>query len=144
MLRLFIIFTIFVIGCTITSRLTSNSPIAEENKDVLILSTFVRDYLKRTNGRIFTLSELRQIDTLKRIVANFDKAELKTHGGYISVYFKFSQSRDKNKIELTEKEKDMLLWNKWKEKQISGPYDGEIQFAFGEKLYHIKKLIVKN
>lgn len=144
MQRIFILLIILIIGCTSTSKVATISPIAESNKDVLILSTLIRDHLKRTKERAFDLNELIQNDTLRRIMNNFEKTELKKHGGYISVYYKFSKSRENNKIELTDKEKEMLKWKNWTAKEMSGAYDGEIQFAYGEQLYHIKKLIVKN
>jgi hypothetical protein len=138
-----ILFIILAIGCTANRKAASIDPVAEKNKDVLLLSVLISDHLKRTDGRTFTIDELLQDDSLKRIAGNFEKTELKAHGGYISVYYKFSKSRDLGKIELTDKEKEMLLWSKWTEKKSSGEYDGEIQFAYGERFYHIKKLIVK-
>jgi hypothetical protein len=142
MKKLLFSLAIFTIGCGTTSTVTSPNPIAEDNKDVLILATLIQDHLMRTNGREINLSELIQNDTLKRISNNFEKVELKTRGGYISVYYKFSKTRN-NKIELTNKEKEMLNSNKCIAKDLSEQYDGEIQFAYGEKFYHIKKLIVK-
>jgi hypothetical protein len=143
MRKIFILFIILVIGCTATPKAASIDPVAEKNKDVLLLSTLISDHLKRTDGRTFTINELLQDDSLKRIAGNFEKTELETHGGYISVYYKFSKSRDLSKIELTDKEKERLLWSKWTKKELSGEYDGEIQFAYGERFYHVKKLIVK-
>jgi hypothetical protein len=139
--RILILLTIFITGCATTSKL--NSPVAENNKDVLILSTLIHDHLRRTMGQEFNLNELLQNDSLKRIINNFERIELKERRTGISVYYKFSTSRDNTKIELTDKEKEMLRWKIWVEKEINKPYDGEIQFAFPEKLYHFVKIIVK-
>jgi len=78
----------------------------------------------------------------KRISNNFERAELKTRGGYISVYYKFSKSRNA-KIELTNKEREMFNWAKWGSADLAGDYDGEMRFDYGERFYHIKKILVK-
>lgn len=142
MRRILIILTIFIIGCGTVSKVTTTSAIVENNRDVLILSNLIQDYLKRTDGRVINIDELMQNDTLGRISNNFEKTELINHASYISVYYKRSKSRG-NKIELTNKEREMLNWMKWKEKKLSGQYDGEIRFDFGERFYHVKKIIVK-
>jgi hypothetical protein len=87
--RILIILTFLTIGCVTTSKQSTTNPIAESNKDILILSTLIRDYLRVTNGRVFGLNELYQADTLKRISRNFELIELKNKGGYISVYYNF-------------------------------------------------------
>ncbi len=103
----------------------------------------IRDHLSVTNGRDFGLDELLQADTLKRISKNFDLIVLKTRGGYISVYYRFSNLRNQEGIELTGEEKELLLRNNWYEKQVNDQYDGEIRFEYGERFYRIKKLVVK-
>ncbi|MDF2189134.1 hypothetical protein [Paraflavitalea sp. CAU 1676] len=142
--KILIVFTFFAIGCSTTSRLTTNNPIAERNKDIIILSTLIHDYLSLTNGRDFGLNELCQADTLKRISKNFEMIELKSKGGHISVYYRFSQSREIDKVELTDNEKALLLRNNWTEKQFNKQYDGEIQFDYGERFYRIKRFIIKS
>jgi len=37
----------------------------------------------------------------------------------------------------------MLNWWKYSVKDFNGKCDGEIQFEYGERFYHIKKIIVK-
>ncbi len=71
--------TIFIFGCTTSSKLTTNNPIAEKNKDVLILSTLIQEHLMKTDRREFNLNKLYQNDTLKRISNNFEKTALETH-----------------------------------------------------------------
>ena len=82
-----LILTIFPLGCVTTSKITITNPIAEKNKDVLILASLIHGHLKSTNERGFNLNDLAQNDTLRRISNNFERAELKTRGGYISVYY---------------------------------------------------------
>jgi len=138
--RLIIILTFFLFSCGTTSKLNDNNIIVSSNKDVLILSLLIRDHLRQTNGRQIVLSELLQKDTLKRISNNFQSAILKTHGGYISVYYKFSNSRQ-TISELTQKEKE-VKWITWISKKLTGQYDGEIQFNYGERFYSIKKIVI--
>lgn len=141
--RTLIILTLCAFGCSPTSRQSTNNPIAERNKDIIILSTLIHDYLSLTNGREFGLNKLRQADTLKRISKNFELIELKSKGGHISVYYRFSQSREADKVELTDQEKAQLLRNDWTEKKFNNQYDGEIRFEYGERFYRIKKFIIK-
>ncbi len=141
--RSLIILTIFLLGCSTPSRLLTTNPIANNNKDVFILSTLVGDHLRQTNGREFSLFELHKNDSLKRISNNFDLIEMKAKGGYISIYFKFSKSRDESEIELSDQEKEMLVRNNWTEKRFDENYDGEIRFDYGERFYRIKRLALK-
>lgn len=140
MQRIVIVFTILIIGCRSTSKVTTPNLIEEKNKDVIVLSVLIRDHLKQTHERDFNLNELIQNDTTKRISSNFESVKLKWCGGYISVYYKFSMLRDTT-FQLTDKE--TAVWRKWVAKKIKAPYDGEIRFAYGERFYHIKKIIVK-
>jgi hypothetical protein len=140
MRHLILILTILTFGCRTTTKVAT-IPISENNKDVLILATLISDHLKRTNARTLDLSELVQKDTLKRIINNFEKIELKPRGGYISVYYKFSKTRDDSKIQLTDREKK--LWLKWASGNFDGQYNGEIRLAYGERFYHLKKIIVQ-
>jgi len=142
MQRTFTILTFFLLGCGGTSKTTTTSLIAEKNKDVLILSSLIRDHLRRTKERDLNLNELVQNDSLRRISNNFESIELKYRGGYISVYYKFSRSRN-NKIELTGKEREMLNRTGWASRDLAGQYDGEIRLNYGERFYNIKKITVK-
>lgn len=141
-LKTLIIFLFFFGGCTTTSKLNTESNVVENNKDVFILSTLIRDHL-RSNGRDLNLYELVLNDTLRRISNNFEKIELKIHGGYISVHYKFSDIRDVKKIELNELERQTISKLKWIIKDFKDQYDGEIQFDFGERLYRIRKIIIR-
>jgi hypothetical protein len=138
-----IICTILITGCKATSPLSTIDPIAENNKDVLILSVLVRNYIRETHARTVDLNELLQHDSLNRITVNFAEAVLKYHPGYISLYYTFSATRNTHDFVLTDREKEMLRWNKFSEKKLKGHYDGEMKFDYGERAYHLKKIIVK-
>lgn len=84
-----------------------------------------------------------QNDTLQRISNSFEKVELKYRGGYISVYYHHSETRN-DKIELTESERTMLSWKKVVSTNLDGLFDGEIQFEYGERFYRIKKVVVNS
>ncbi|WP_316785588.1 hypothetical protein [Pedobacter frigiditerrae] len=133
--------TIFIFGCGIKSEVSATNPIADNNKDVLVLANLIQEQLIKTKGRAINHHELIQNDTLKRISNNFEKIELAHHGGYISVYYKFSNLRDRN-IELTNIEKKTLTKRTVIMKDLGRQFDGEIQLEYGEKFYHIKKIIV--
>lgn len=139
-----ILFTliIFIGGCGTTSKVNTLTNVSEGNKDVFILSTLIRDHLRKTKERDLNLDEIFQNDTLRRITNNFEKVELKPRAGHIAVYYKFSDSRD-NKIELTDKEREMINILRWDEKRLKGQHDGEIQFDYGERSYRIRKVVVK-
>lgn len=141
MKNILIILTVFLFGCASTSKITAINLTRENNKDVFILGTLLQDHLRRTENRNLNLDELVQNDTLKRITNNFEKLELKYRGGYISVYFVFSKTRN-NKIELTEREQELLSYRKFLIKEIDEPYDGEIRLEYGERFYHLKKMVL--
>lgn len=138
---------IFIGGCGTTSKL-STIGIAQENKDVFILSTLISDYMWATkNPRIvnkfkLNLNELIQNDSLGRISNSFKKIELKYQDG-ITVYFQFSDSRDNNEIELTDKEVAKMKNLKWKMKNSIEQFDGQIQFHYQERFYRIRKIFIK-
>jgi glutamate dehydrogenase/leucine dehydrogenase len=111
----------------------------EKNRDVLILSALIQDHFKQSNTTDFDLNEIIEKDTLRRIQNNFEKTELKLHGGYISVFYKRTR-RDNVKIELTENEQERFKLIRVTQGDISGPYDGEIRFDFGERFYRVKEI----
>jgi len=106
------------------------------------LSILAQDHLRKTDGRDIDLAELLQTDTLHRISNSFDKVELKPKGGHISVYYKFSKSRDPKGIELSDKEKERTNYFRWTEKELKDQYDGEIQIDYGERFYRVIKIII--
>jgi len=106
------------------------------------LSILAQDHLRKTDGRDIDLAELLQTDTLHRISNSFDKVELKPKGGHISVYYKFSKSRDPEGIELSDKEKERTNYFRWTEKELKDQYDGEIQIDYGERFYRVIKIII--
>ena len=137
-MRILIILTIFIGGRASTFM---TKTILANSKDVLILSILVQDHLRKTDGRDINLTELLQTDTLHRISNSFDKVELKSKGGHISVYYTFSKSRDSKGIELSDKEKERTDYFRWTEKELKNQYDGEIQFDYGERFYRVIKII---
>ena len=140
--QLVLILTILTIGCGTTTKVATTA-LSDNNKDVLILVTLIRDHLKQTNARTINLNELVQKDTLKRIANSFEKVELVPRGGYISVYYKFNKSRDNSKIQLTDKEKEIISGAKWATANFDGEYNGEIRLEYGERSFHLKKIIVQ-
>ncbi len=138
-MRKLIALIIFIGGCISYSV----SGIAQENnKDILILSILVQDHLRMKKGRDINLVDLLKADTLHRISNSFDKVELKSKGGHISVYFKLSKSRDSKGIELSYKEKERSDYFRWKKKELKNQYDGEIQYDYGERFYRVIKIII--
>ncbi|WP_133159315.1 hypothetical protein [Solitalea longa] len=65
----------------------------------------------------------------------------KSKGGHISVYYKFSKSRDSKGIKLLDHEKERARYFRWTEKKLKNQYDGEIQLDYGERFYRVLKLI---
>jgi hypothetical protein len=116
--------------------------VVEDNKDVLILSILVQDHLRKTNGRSINLTELIKKDTLDRISNSFKTLELESKGGHISVYYKFSESRDPKGIRLSDKEKELTKNVRWTEKEFRSQINGEIQLDYGERFYRLIKIIV--
>jgi len=142
MQRITLILTIILLGCGTTLKVPRNGFIGEKNKDVLILAMLIQDFLRQSNGRDFNLNELVQRDSLRRISNSFEMTELRSHGGYISVYYKRSKSSNIY-IELTDREEEKLKWISWSLKDIEGSYDGEIRLDYGERFYRIKRILVE-
>lgn len=138
-MRILTILLILIIGCTSTSVSSTTSP----DNDVLVLALLVQDHLRKTDGRDISLTELIEKDTLKRISKSFETVYLKLKGGHISVYYKFSESRDSKGIELTDKEKELAKSFRWAEKELKNKSNGEIQFDYGERFYRLIKIIAE-
>ena len=130
---------IFIAGCASTSV---TNAILNDNNDVLILSILVQDHLRKTDGRSINLTELIKKDTLNRISNSFNKVELESKGGHISVYYEFSDSRDSKGIKLSDKEKELTKNLRWTERELKSQNDGEIQLDYGERFYRLIKIIV--
>lgn len=137
-----IILTILIGGCGTSSKVIIENTITENYKDVFILSDLIGDHMRKSNERNVNLNSLLQNDTLKRISNSFEKIELELRGGHITVYYKFSESRNVSRIELNDQEKERIKKLKWFVKDSHGLYDGEIQFDYGERFYRIKKIII--
>ena len=140
---LFFLISILLVACNTTSKTDATNKLAANNKDIIILSALISNQFRLTNKQDLNLIELIQNDTLKRIANNFKEIKVQFHGGYISVYYKYSETRDTHKIELTNKESELIHSIKWIEKDMKEPYDGEMQFDYGERFYRIKKIIIK-
>jgi hypothetical protein len=128
------------------------SVIAEDNKDVVVLSYLVRDYMRKTGDTGFTLSDIVKNDTLGRVTKNFSRLEVANwpdvwRGGY-AVYFKFSDERNKDSLKLTQYERIPWMVKKKKkigrnDAQLAIKFDGEIHFYYPERHYHIAEIILK-
>ncbi|MGL4631728.1 MAG: hypothetical protein ACRCVT_11030 [Leadbetterella sp.] len=89
------------------------------------------------------MNQLILADSSKRISQNFEKTDIQYKGGHISVYFKFSKIRN-NRIQLNDKELKHWSYKKIKEKKMDMLYDGEIQFEYGERFYHLNRVILNS
>jgi hypothetical protein len=150
--RILLLLAILCTGCISASKTARMEAIAEDNKDVVVLSYLIRDHLRKTNDDHFSLADIVKGDTLGRIKNNFTALEIGSLpgiwiGGYI-VYFKFAEGRNKQDIQL--KSHERIPWKVTTKKeigqsdaQIARHYDGEIHFYYQERFYHIKAIIVK-
>lgn len=68
---------------------------------------------KQTKARTLNLNELIQNDTLGRSINSFDRLYIEFRSGYISVDYKFSESRDNNitLINMEQENSNCLKWN---------------------------------
>ncbi|MEY2828973.1 MAG: hypothetical protein RIQ33_831 [Bacteroidota bacterium] len=151
-LRLIPLIIVLCVSCRTTSKTAQMKVIGEENRDVVALSYLIRDYMRQTNNTNFSLSDIIKFNTLGRATNNFSSLEVANwpnvwRGGY-AVYFKFSGSRNKDSIKLTESER--IPWKvKTKEKigsndeLLSKNFDGEIHFYYPERFYHIVEIILR-
>jgi hypothetical protein len=139
-LKVIFILTLILIGYPTYSQMNT---LAENNQDVSILAILIQDHLRKNHDEHFNLNDLILCDTLKRIWNNFKVIELKLHGGYIAVNFKFSNNRVVQKIDLSESEQERTKNFKWIAKDLKDNEDGEIQFEYGERYYWIRKIVLK-
>jgi hypothetical protein len=143
---------ILLISCTTASKRAQMRSIAEANKDVVVLSYLIKDYMRKTHSTSFTLADIEKNDTLERITKNFSKIEVSNWsnlwiGGY-AVYFKFSDDRNNDAVKLMESEWIPSNIKMKKEigrndKQLAENFDGEIHFYYPERLFHISGIIMK-
>jgi hypothetical protein len=144
---LLILFT----GCQTASKTIQTKTLAEDNKDIVVLSYLIKDYMRNTRSINFTLGDIIKKDTLGRITKNFSSLEVGNwpdpwRGGY-AVYFKFADGRNNNSVKLTQDERIPKVTTKTKigrnKAQLARKFDGEIDFYFPERGYHINKIIIK-
>lgn len=150
--RLIPLIIILFVSCGTTSKTAQINVIGADNRDVIVLSYLIRDYMRQTDNTNFSLSDISKFDTLGRVTNNFSRLEVANwpnvwRGGY-AVYFKFSENRNNDSIKLTETER--IPWKvKTKEKigrndeQLSNNFDGEIHFYYPERHYHIVEIILR-
>jgi hypothetical protein len=141
-MRILIILSFFIGGCSTTSRITTVDKTREDLRDVFVLTILARDYLRNTDGRDFNLEKLIEYDSIGRISNNFEEIKQTLRGGHIAIQYKFSNKRD-YRIEFTENEKQMKEIWRVIEKNNIGDFDGEIQFEYGERFYNFRKIILK-
>lgn len=144
---LLILFT----GCQTASKTIQTKTLAEDNKDIVVLSYLIKDYMRNTRSINFTLDDIIKKDTLGRITKSFSSLEVGNwpdpwRGGY-AVYFKFADGRNNNSVKLTQDERIPKVTTKTKigrnKAQLARKFDGEIDFYFPERGYHINKIIIK-
>ncbi|MBL7855913.1 MAG: hypothetical protein JNL17_16050 [Cyclobacteriaceae bacterium] len=126
--------------------------IANNNKDVVVLSYLIRDYMRKTDSVNFRLTEILKGDTLGRVAINFSEIEIDYwsnlwYGGY-AVYFKFSKERNRDSVQLTQYER--IPWKVKmrdkigkKEELLTKDFDGVIHFYYPERFYSIAEIIVR-
>ena len=138
-----ILHTLILFGCSTASKVPTINPIAENYKDVIVLSILIQDHLRLTDQQEINLSELLEKDTLKGISNNFEKVEFKYLDGKIAYNYIFSMSRNMH-VELTERENKLLTYKKILVEDIVGEYDGTIQFEYGERFYNLRRILIKS
>lgn len=150
--RIIPLLLILCAGCRTAEKTAKMRAIADENKDVVVLSYLIRDYMRKNHSTNFTLAEILKGDTLGRIKNNFSELELGNwpnpwRGGY-TVYFKFADRRNLDSIKLKEYEK--IPWEVKTKKLIGGnelqlvkKFDGEIHFYYPERSYQVRGIILK-
>lgn len=139
-------------GCRTASETMKTTAIANDNKDVVVLSYLIRDYMRKTDSVSFKLTEILKGDTLGRITMNFSEIEIDNwsdlwYGGY-AVYFKFSKERNRDSVQLTQYER--IPWKvKMRDKigkrdaLLAKDFDGVIHFYYPERFYSIAEIIVR-
>lgn len=140
-IKVLLIIAIVAGGCASRSRVQAIKA-TEDRQDVYLLAILVQDYFRNTDERNFNLDELNRVDSSNRISKNFERIEQVNCGGHISVQYSFSGKRNP-KIDLTDKERQRIDRLRVTEKKYSGNYDGEIQYEYGERFYHLRKIVVK-
>jgi hypothetical protein len=141
-LRKFLILLILITGCKTSSDINEIKTLSENNKDVFLLSKMVQTHFRNFGERSCSLNELRSYDTLGIILNNFEKIELKQHGGHISILYKFSNARDTSKIVINKIDAEIFNHLRWRFKKIKNQYNGEIRFFYGERFYNINKITI--
>lgn len=151
-LRAVIFMIVLFAGCRTTSETMKITAIANNNKDVVVLSYLIRDYMRKTDSVNFRLTEILKGDTLGRITMNFSEIEIDNwsdlwYGGY-AVYFKFSKERNRHSVQLTQYER--IPWKVKmrdkigkKEELLTKDFDGVIHFYYPERFYSIAEIIVR-
>lgn len=149
--RILPIVLMLCIGCRTSEKIANTKTIADENKDVIVLSYLISDYMRKNRTTKFTLADIVKHDTLGRIAANFSELEVGNwpdpwRGGY-AVYFKFTANRNQDSVKLEGydmlpkmiKSKKPIGRNKG---QLAKKFDGEIHLFYPERLYRVSEIIV--
>jgi hypothetical protein len=134
-----LLFIVFMGGC---ASAPVTSVISQDKKDVLILSGLIRDHLRKTGEREIDLIELLKKDTLNRISNSFELVELRPKGN-IFVYFKFSEQRNTEEIELNRQEMQWASRVRWRKRKLGYGFDGAIRFKYGERFYLLTGIFIQ-
>lgn len=153
LVRIVAFLCIFCFACSSAKQTAKKELVANQNKDVIVLSYLIRDYMRKTHRTNFALSDILTTDSLTRITKNFEYIELRDwpnpiRGGYI-VYYKFSKERNQDAIVLKESEKvPSVLRTKnvigRNEKELHKKFDGELHFNYPERFYWLRGIVVKS
>ena len=135
--------TIILYGCISASKTPTDATFDDYN-DVLLLTSFIQDHLRKSDELHLNLDQLIENDSLERISKSFKKIDFKPRGGHISIHYAFSDSRNINGIELTEKEKEKVRYYKLTIKDLKVDSDGEIKLDYGERFYRVIKITVNS
>lgn len=138
---LFVLAGLLLHRCSPTSKSAASQMISNDYKDVLILAQLIQVTLRQTEPEAITLAALLAKDSLHRISENFAQVTFQTAPGHIAATYRFSDHRKSNPA-WNNAEKNTAAHLKWVVRKTKPDRDGEIQFDFGERGYHIKKIIL--
>lgn len=145
--KLIFLSTLIIFGCRTNPKTTSNNTIAKKNEELIVLSSLIRSYLKSNTDNYcikgLEFSDLMKYDSFNRISNHFEKVELICRQGHIDVFYQFSNSKEKQRINITEKEQKDTQYTKWELIDSVNQYDGWIHFDYSERFNRIIKIMVK-
>ena len=134
-----IIIIVISFSCALPKKVESTQN--NQNQDILILASMINKELNTSNIREYNLENFHLKESLNRISSNFLWTKMEAKEGYISLKFKFSKVRQNN-ITLTNEEIELAKLIKIKVKKQGDLDDGEIKFAYPERFYRVKQILL--